>query len=84
AEEIARVAPVIEGLRGAVISVDTRKADVALEDVAAGAGLVNDVSGLDFDPARAAEVARSGAAICLMHARGLPENMQDDPRYDDV
>ena len=57
---------------------------VALAGVAAGAGLVNDVSGLDFDPAMAAEVARSGAAICLMHAKGLPENMQDDPRYDDV
>lgn len=84
AEEIARVSPVIEGLRGAVISVDTRKADVARAGVAAGAGLVNDVSGLDFDPAMAAEVARSGAAICLMHAKGLPENMQDDPRYDDV
>lgn len=66
------------------VSIDTRKAAVAQAAVEAGAGMVNDVSGLDFDPAMAAEVARSGAAICLMHAQGLPETMQDDPRYGDV
>ena len=84
AAEIARVVPVIVGLPGTRRSVDTRKADVARAAVAAGAGFVNDVSGLDFDPGMAAEVARSGAAICLMHAQGLPATMQDDPRYGDV
>lgn len=85
AEEIARIRPVVAGLSGAApLSIDTRKAEVARVAHAAGAALVNDVSGLDFDPAMAAEVARSGASLCLMHAQGLPETMQDDPRYDDV
>ncbi|WP_127902016.1 dihydropteroate synthase [Solirhodobacter olei] len=88
AEEIARVAPAITALRaageGAPISVDTRKAAVAEAALAAGAGYVNDVSAMVFDPAMAALVARAGAEICLMHAQGLPETMQADPRYDDV
>lgn len=88
AEEIARVAPAIAALRaageGAPISVDTRKAAVAEAALAAGAGYVNDVSAMVFDPAMAALVARAGAEICLMHAQGLPETMQADPRYDDV
>ena len=46
--------------------------------------MVNDVSGFDFDPGMAAAVADTGATVCLMHAQGLPGNMQDDPRYDDV
>lgn len=83
-EEIARVVPVIATLAGLALSVDTRKAAVARAAVAAGAGLVNDVSGLDFDPDMAARVAESGAALCLMHAQGVPQTMQDDPRYDDV
>lgn len=84
-EEIARTRPAIGALsREAAVSVDTRKAEVARAAVAAGAGLVNDVSGFDFDPGMAAAVAETDAAVCLMHARGLPENMQDDPRYGDV
>lgn len=84
-EEIARTRPAIGALsREAAVSVDTRKAEVARAAVAAGAGLVNDVSGFDFDPGMAAAAAETGAAVCLMHARGLPENMQDDPRYGDV
>ena len=85
ADEIARTVPAIRALAGALpVSIDTRKADVARAGVAAGAGMVNDVSGLDFDPQMAAAVADTGAAVCLMHAQGLPENMQDDPRYGDV
>jgi dihydropteroate synthase len=84
-DEIARVTPVIAELRGlAGISVDTRKAEVARAAIAAGAGMVNDVSGLDFDPALAGVVAESGLPLCLMHAQGIPETMQDDPSYDDV
>lgn len=84
-DEIARVVPAIAGLRAAgAISVDTRKAGVARAAVAAGAGMVNDVSGFDFDPAMAGAVAETGAAVCLMHAQGLPETMQDNPLYDDV
>ncbi len=88
AEEARRVAPVIAALRAAgeavPISVDTRKAAVAQAALAAGAGLVNDVSAMEFDPAMAGLVARTGAEICLMHAQGRPETMQADPRYDDV
>jgi dihydropteroate synthase len=84
-EEIARVAPVIAAAHGlAAISVDTRKAAVARAALAAGAGMVNDVSGLDFDPALAGVVADAGVAICLMHAQGIPETMQDNPSYGDV
>ena len=85
ADEIARVVPAITGLRGlAAISVDTRKAGVARAAIAAGAGLVNDVSGFDFDPGLAQVVAESGLPVCLMHAQGIPETMQDDPSYGDV
>lgn len=84
-DEIARVTPAIAALGGtAALSIDTRKAAVARAAVAAGAGMVNDVSGFDFDPGMAAAVAETGAAVCIMHAQGLPETMQDDPRYDDV
>ncbi|WP_102222927.1 dihydropteroate synthase [Acidimangrovimonas sediminis] len=86
--EAARVAPVIAALRAGgdegAISVDTRKAGVARAAVAAGADLVNDVSAMLFDPAMAGAVAETGAALCLMHAQGVPETMQADPRYDDV
>lgn len=86
--ELARVVPVVAGLRAArpaiAISIDTRKADVAAAALAAGAGLVNDVSALTHDAAMAGVVAASGAALCLMHAQGDPKTMQDAPRYDDV
>lgn len=84
AEEIARVVPVIAALRDKPISVDTRKAQVARAALDAGAGLVNDVSGFDFDPALAQLVASTGVPVCLMHAQGVPATMQDQPHYDDV
>jgi dihydropteroate synthase len=88
AEELRRVMPVIEGLgeRGveARISIDTSKAAVARAALQAGASLVNDVSALRADPAMAEVVAAAGAHCCLMHMRGEPRTMQDDPRYDDV
>lgn len=84
-DEISRVVPVIRATQGlAVISVDTRKAAVARAALEAGAGMVNDVSGLDFDPDMADVVAASGVPLCLMHAQGIPATMQDDPRYGDV
>jgi len=83
--EIARTRPVIAALAGGrPLSIDTRKAAVAAAALEAGAVIVNDVSGLDFDADLAPLVADRGAALCLMHAQGLPETMQDDPRYDDV
>jgi dihydropteroate synthase len=87
-EEISRTSPVIAGLRAAgvttAISIDTRKADVAAEALAVGADIVNDVAAFEHDPGLAGVVARGGVPVVLMHAKGTPETMQDDPRYDDV
>jgi dihydropteroate synthase len=83
-DEAARVLPVIRRLAvaGTAVSVDTRKALVMEQALAAGAGLVNDVSGLTWDPRALAVVARAGCPVVLMHHKGPPETMQDDPRYD--
>ena len=85
AEEIERVVPVVAALRGrteAAISVDTRKAAVAREALAAGADLVNDVSALRYDPEMAGTVAAAGAGAILMHMKGLdPRTMQEDVAY---
>ncbi len=86
-EEIARVVPVIEGLRAGgagAISIDTRKAPVAEAAVAAGADLVNDVAALTFDPVLAPFCAAQNLPVCVMHAQGDPATMQRDPRYDNV
>ena len=84
AEERARVVPVIEGLRGARISIDTMKLSVAEAAVDAGAGYVNDVSAFRHDPELAYLVADRGLDCCLMHMLGEPRTMQRDPRYGDV
>jgi len=84
-EESARVVPVVEALApGGAVSVDTTKLAVAEAALGAGATWVNDVSAFRFDPALAGLVADRGATCCLMHMRGAPRTMQDDPRYDDV
>lgn len=86
-EELARLLPVIEGLRARTavpISVDTRKAEVMRRAAAAGAAILNDVSALTYDPASMDAAAASGLPVVLMHALGDPKTMQDDPRYDDV
>jgi len=85
-QEQARVLPVIRALAagGACVSVDTRHAATMQAALAAGARVVNDVSGLSFDPDAAGVVARSGCAVVLMHMRGTPETMDGFARYDDV
>ncbi len=85
-EELARVIPVVRALAdaGVAVSVDTRKARVMREAVAAGAVMLNDVSALTHDPESLAVAADADADVCLMHMRGRPETMQDNPRYDDV
>jgi dihydropteroate synthase len=83
-EEIARVVPLIEriaGELGAVVSVDTYKPSVAAAAIAAGACIVNDVSGLR-DPALADVCAETGAALVLMHTRAAPKQKLLDPSYD--
>lgn len=85
AEERRRVLPVVEALAGdgITVSIDTRKAAVAHAALGAGATIVNDVSAL-ADPAMAPLVAGAGASVILMHMKGTPKTMQDDPHYDDV
>jgi dihydropteroate synthase len=86
-EELERVHPVIERLAelhpAVPLSIDTRKADVAAEALAAGAAIVNDVSG-GADPAMFDVVRDREAAVVLMHMRGDPTTMQEAPHYDDV
>ena len=85
-QEIDRVVPVIEGLArrtAAVLSVDTSKPAVIRAALQAGAHLVNDVRALRV-PGALEEAARAQAAVCVMHMRGEPADMQADPHYDDV
>ena len=86
AEELRRVLPVVERLAtsGVPISIDTYKADVARAATQAGAAIVNDVSGLLFDPALGAAVAEAGAAVVLMHNRGRSREMYRRAEYGDV
>lgn len=86
-EELRRVLPVVEALardRRVAVSIDTYKAEVAREAIAKGATIVNDVSGLQYDPGLGAVVAASGAAIVLMHNRGRSRDMYREAIYDDV
>ena len=83
-EELARVVPVLEGLAGIPVSIDTSKAEVARRALELGAVLVNDVTALRGDPDMAGVVAEAGAYLCLMHMQGEPRTMQVAPHYDDV
>ncbi|EIE52044.1 dihydropteroate synthase [Salipiger aestuarii] len=83
-EEIGRTEPVIRALAGLPISIDTRKLAVARAAMRAGASMVNDVSGLTFDPALADYCVDNALPVCIMHAQGDPQTMQDAPHYDDV
>jgi dihydropteroate synthase len=84
-EELDRVMPVIEGLRGAPVplSVDTCKPEVMCAALAAGASMVNDINALQ-QPEALVAVAASDAAVCLMHKQGNPQTMQEQPQYQDV
>jgi dihydropteroate synthase len=83
-EELRRVLPVIESLAREVdvpISIDTYKSEVAQGAIDAGAQIVNDISGLNFDPHLASVVARADLPLVLMHIRGTPESMQQNVHY---
>lgn len=85
-EELERVAPVVDAIArelDVIISVDTSTPAVMRETARLGAGLINDVRSLTRDGALDA-AADSGLPVCLMHMRGEPGDMQEDPRYDDV
>jgi dihydropteroate synthase len=86
-EELRRVIGVVEALASETevpLSIDTSKAEVARAALAAGASFVNDVTALRGDVAIARVVADAGVDVCLVHMKGEPRTMQDDPRYDDV
>jgi dihydropteroate synthase len=87
AEELARVSEVVRRLAaetGVPVSIDTSKAAVAARAVELGAEIINDVTGLEGDPAMLEVALASGAGICAMHMQGTPATMQVAPHYDDV
>jgi dihydropteroate synthase len=87
ADEIARVVPVIAALAektDIAISVDTTKAEIARQAIRAGCTIINDVSAMTADREMAHIAAESSAGVILMHMRGTPRTMQDDPSYDNV
>ena len=87
-EEIRRICPVIRKLREKhpeiMISADTYRAETAFAAIESGADMINDISGLTFEPEIADVIAKAGAAAVIMHTGGRPENMQDRPEYSDV
>lgn len=86
-EELKRIVPVLEKLQGKVqvpISIDTMKANVAAAAIDLGAEIINDVSGLEADPAMIGVAVGTQAGICAMHMQGTPQTMQDLPTYNDV
>lgn len=88
AEELSRVIPVVEGIHRArpeaILSIDTSKAAVARAAIAAGAEIINDVTGLEGDPEMISVAKDSRAGICAMHMQGTPQTMQDNPAYTDI
>ena len=86
-DELSRVIPAIEAIRSQLpeicISIDTRRSKVAMQALNSGADMVNDVSAIS-DPEMLSVVSEHDCPVCIMHMQGLPENMQDDPSYDDV
>ena len=85
--EIDRVVPVIEKLARKIdvpISIDTYKSDVAEKAIKAGADMINDISALRFDPEMVETAARHDVPIVLMHIKGTPENMQQNPHYKSI
>ena len=86
-DELNRVIPVIEAIRSesdVCVSIDTYKADVAEKAITAGANIVNDISGLQFDESMANVVKNNNVPVVIMHIKGTPREMQKDPHYDDL
>lgn len=86
-EEMERTVPVIESIskdHDVLISIDTYRSEVAEEAIKAGAHIVNDISGMGMDGNMAGIVAKNDVSVVIMHIKGNPEDMQDDPRYEDI
>jgi dihydropteroate synthase len=86
-EEKKRVIPIIEKIAGKLnipLSIDTAKAEVAEAALSSGAAMVNDISGLHFDPKMAGVIAKYKCPVCIMHIKGMPKSMQETPQYHDL
>ena len=86
-EEISRVIPVIEGISkesDVCISIDTTKSRVAIEALEVGASLINDISAMEIDSAMVDVALKFNCPIVLMHMKGIPKNMQDNPQYNSL
>jgi len=86
-EELSRIIPIIEAIRlksDCLISIDTYKSKVATAALAAGADMVNDISGLTFDHNMASLIAERNAPVIIMHIKGKPGDMQKNPNYDNL
>ena len=86
-EELSRTIPIIEAIRlksDCLISIDTYKSKVAMAALAAGADMVNDISGLTFDPNMASLVAERNVPVIIMHIKGKPGDMQKNPNYENL
>jgi dihydropteroate synthase len=86
-KECDRILPVIEGIRtksDILISIDTYKSEVARQSIATGSGMVNDISGMTFDPNMVDVIKDSGLPVVIMHIKGTPKNMQKNPYYEDL
>ena len=85
--ELKRTIPVIEAIRkksDILISIDTTKAEVARQALIAGANIVNDISGLTFDPGMVDIISKSDAFVIIMHIKGQPKTMQNNPKYENI
>jgi len=87
-EELDRIMPVMQKIKAeninAIISIDTRKAEVAQEALKEGAHIINDISGLNFDQNMAGVIKEYDAGVIIMHSQGIPETMQSNPYYEDL
>ena len=87
-EELDRVLPVLEAIRqffpSIFISIDTYRSKIAEESIIRGADIINDISAGDLDEAMIPTIAKYGATYLMMHMKGTPQNMQDNPNYEDI
>ena len=84
-EQLEKILPIIEFAKGKIpISIDTRSSEVAEECINAGANIINDVSGFDYDNQMANIIAKYNVPIIIQHSKGTPENMQNSPQYSDL
>ena len=84
-DQLEKLLPIIDFAKGKIpLSIDTRSAEVAEECIKAGANIINDVSGFDYDPQMADIIAKYNVPIIIQHSKGTPENMQNSPEYTDL